>query len=509
MIKKNIKIEINNGIIGRITSIPDGIEIVTDGNSDNYKDCIAVPAFTDSHCHVWGLGMKELGLDLSNCKSADDCCESAIAKPFKRGEWIIGRGWNQELWGGKMPDCNIIDKYFKDIPVCLTRIDGHAIWCNTKAMEISKIDSFSKVPGGEILMKNGKPSGIFIDNAMNLIERNIPDFSTEQLKSFILKGLEKALESGITFFHDMDVNQKLHDIYIELDKAGVLSHNVYSFLSAQNNEYLSFKEMKYSGNNYKVQGIKLYADGALGSRGAALFGKYNDDDTYGLLLLSDEEMFEKCKAAAALDFDIAVHAIGDRAVNQVLNVFQKIREAGYNKIKLRIEHSQLIQPDDVPRFRELDVIASVQPVHCTSDAAMADKRLGTERASLTGYKWKSLIDNGIEVIAGSDFPIESESVLAGINSFTKRIPAGSNKQWNSSEIIVFNYALGSYSINPHIAVGNINRGKIETGFIADMIICDKNTFSNENEKFEFQAVIKDGKRIDHKIFRADISNFPL
>ncbi len=481
MIKQNIEINIENGIIKSISPIENGIKIINDNIESFYPNGFVIPSFTDSHCHIWGLGMKTLGLYLGDCLSTEECLNKSLNKQFKRGNWLIGRGWNQELWGGDMPDKSIIDKSYLDTPVCFIRIDGHSMWVNSKALELANITQITKIDGGQIILdESNKPTGILIDNAMNLIEKVIPPFTDEQMESFILSGLSEAKKSGIMKFHDMDVNESAHRCLIKLDKEGKLEQKIYSFLAAQNEEYLRYDEPKYQGKNYKVQGIKLYADGALGSRGAALHDKYEDADTYGLELISIDEMYRISKIGSEADYDIVVHAIGDRAVSNVIEVYKKLREDGFTN-ELRIEHSQLVRPQDIDLYKQYDIIASVQPIHCVSDAEMADKRLGKIRAKEIAYPWKKFIEKGVKIIAGSDFPIESENVLTGIKAFTARIPFNSEIAWNEEEIISLEQALKSYIETPEEVVSNK---------IPEIII---------EEKADFLVIEGDSKQINYLV----------
>ena len=486
MIKQNIEINIENSIIKSIMPTSNGIKIVIDGLEKEYPNCFALPSFTDSHCHVWGLGMKTLGLYLGDCLSAEDCVIKSLKSNFKRGNWLIGRGWNQELWDGKLPNKSILDKYYPDIPVCFIRVDGHSMWVNSKALEIANINSQTKINGGEIVINdNNEPTGILIDNAMNLIEEAIPQFTDEQIEAFVIKGLEEGKKSGIMKFHDMDVNSQSHRTLIKLDREGKLKQKVYSFLSAQNEEYLDFEERKYKGKNYKVQGVKLYADGALGSRGAALHEKYNDQDTLGLELMSVEEMYRISKVASEGNYDIAIHAIGDKAVSNVIEVYKRLREDAY-KNNLRIEHSQLVRNKDIDLYKKYDIIASVQPIHCVSDAEMADKRLGVVRAKEIAYPWKKFIDKNIDLIAGSDFPIESENVIVGIKAFVNRIPFKSSIPWNAEEILSIDESLRAYIVSPEEVVGS-DLSKIEIGNYAELLVIKGNP--QDIETWELVEVI--------------------
>ncbi len=454
MIKQNCEIIINNGIITSIKTIEQGITISIDHNKYFYKDAFVIPTFTDSHCHIWGLGMKTLGLYFDNCRTPEECVIQSINHQFKRGDWLIGRGWNDELWNGQLPNKNIIDKYYPNIPVCFIRVDGHCMWVNSKALELADITYDTQIDGGEICLdSNNHLTGLLIDNAMTLIEKIMPKFTDKQMESFVVSGLDQGSKSGIMKFHDMDVNESSHRCFINLDKEGLLQKKVYSFLTAQNEEYLDYYLPKYNGNNYKVQGIKLYADGALGSRGAFLHHNYNDWNTNGIELMPINQMFKISEKASKEGYDIAIHAIGDKAVSNVIEVYKRLRNQGFDN-NLRIEHSQLIQPFDIELFHKYNIIASVQPTHCISDAYMADKRLGKDRARQIAYKWKSLIDNQVTLVAGSDFPIESESVILGLQAFTHRIPFNSTLPWNKEEIITLDNALKSYIELPQIIVNN-------------------------------------------------------
>jgi hypothetical protein len=479
MIKSNLKITVRNGIIKYIEPFPNGVQIILDDLIFYYPNTFVMPGITDSHCHIWGLGMKINGSDLSDAISAEHCIEKAIQKQSMRGNWLIGRGWNQENWNTQQfPDKNILDNYFKDTPVAFTRIDGHGLWVNSIALKIAGINTKTPNPkGGEIIKDSyGNPSGILIDNAMLLVERIIPEFTDKQLIQFILTGIDEGIKNGLTSFHDMDVSPGHLKILQELDRANQLKAKVYVYLSAQFDDYLSIKNLNYSGNNLVIQGIKLYIDGALGSRGAALLQPYNDmPANSGLLLLSGSELYEKIETGINKNLDCAVHAIGDKANNEILKAFHKI---GLNypesKSKLRIEHAQNVSKEDLKIFADNNIIASVQPIHCISDIQMAEKRLGVFRCKDIAYKWKSFLDLGIQLTAGSDFPIESHNPFLGIDAFVNRMPNNCDKPWNKEERITLDQALKAYTITPNEIVRENLNGKIELGYKADFIIIDNN-----------------------------------
>jgi predicted amidohydrolase YtcJ len=482
---KNVKITTEDN---KIVSVKPSIQtaLVVDGELQNYKNSEFRQGYTDSHCHVWGLGMMNSGLDIAGHNSAEETAKAAFLNNFKRGDFVVGRGWNNENWDDKsFPDKSILDEKFPKNPVILTRVDGHAVWCNSLALEIAGINEKTPNPEGGKILKNEKgiPKGILIDNAMELINCKIPEFTNLQLSEFIVEGLEICRENGITAVHDMDVSPRMIDIYKKLAKNDELSIFVHAFVSAQNNEVFDYKITPFSADFFTIKGIKLYADGALGSYGAALLEDYADKPgEKGILMLDSNQILEKCLLADDIGFDVAIHAIGDRAVREVLNAYEMFRaNKPESKINLRIEHSQIVHPDDIPRFKELNVIASVQPIHFISDAEMALSRLGRERLLSSGYPWKSFLDNGVLMIAGSDFPIETYDVNEGIKAFTLRKTKLKKDPEFSKQKITMQQAIECYTVNPYLALGIQDRGKIEAGYKTDLVIY-------QNGKYQKSAI---------------------
>lgn len=475
-----LTIEIENKKIKNITPNDFGVEIISNNQSNKFNNCFAMSSFVDSHCHLWGLGMKKLGLDFTHCESQEDCIQKLIENPYSRGGWIVGRGWNQEKWINKiLPEKSALDEHFDAVPVCLTRIDGHAIWVNSLALRLAKIDKFSPNPeGGSIIKdKSGEPTGLLIDNAMNLVEKIIPQFNNDELERFILQGISDCISFGITEVHDMDVPFNQIPIYRKLNDANKLKINISSYLAAQNDEYERLNLLPESKKNLNILGVKFYADGALGSRGAALRFNYNDSNHNGLLMIKEDTLFNKSEKAINLGFQIATHAIGDLANYTVLQTYKNIRDS-YPEAILRIEHAQIIQPNDLDLFLENSIIPSVQSIHFVSDIKMAPIRLGEKRFVHNGYPWKAFIERGIELIAGSDFPIESPNPFLGIDAFINR-----NKYFNYSELksISLEDALKSYTLNPRKVTNTSNR-TLEVGNIADFIIIDNNFDDNNTIK---------------------------
>ena len=493
MIKRKISIADGRIINSELSDI---VEIISDGKREVFPNCIVLPGLSDSHCHVWGLGMLNSGMDISGSETMIGTLKIAERNAFKKGDWLIGRGWNNELWIDKsMPDKYSADNIFPDIPMALTRVDGHAVWCNSKALELAgiSVDSINPV-GGKILKDtNNEPNGILIDNAMNLINSKIPEFSDEQLENFILKGLDICLKSGLTAVHDMDVSPRMVRIYMRLNERNMLPIRVFAFVSCQNNEVIDADIKPFKSEMFSVTGIKLFADGALGSFGAALLNPYNDSPLEsGLLILNKEDMLSTVNKSLESGLDAAVHAIGDRAVREVLDVFEKVRKSKpHLKNSLRIEHSQTVHPSDLLRYKQSDVIASVQAIHFTGDAMMADKRLGRQRMTDSAYRWKSFLNAGVKLIGGSDFPIESHNPFKGIESFVERTSKLDYAAELESEKISLDEALTAYTVSPYESLGINDIGLIKKDFKADLIVVNP---ADRMGDYSIEAVYVNGQR---------------
>lgn len=469
------KITINQGIITAIEPNTESVLII-DAKETNYGNAYILPGLVDSHCHTWGLGMKLTTPDISKCRSAKECCEIIKKEMPKRGEWIFARGWNQELWDdNSLPSKSILDEYFPNEPVYLMRVDGHSAWVNSVALNLAGINASTSDPAGGKILRNekGEATGILVDNAFNLVQSIIPDYSDEQLEGMIISGCHESLRNGLTELHDMDTPPRQLDIYRKLARAGKLPVNVYSYASAQNDEYLNYYDAPFNEGRFHFVGIKFFMDGALGSRGAALFEPYADaPETQGLVLMDSETLYEKAVAGIKRGFQIAVHAIGDYANHLAINAFEKIRNSGYNDAILRLEHAQLLTPEDVSRIKKLNIIPSVQPIHCTSDAEMANARLGEARAIERGYLWQTLHNNNIQILGGSDFPIESHNPFLGIDAFVNRRSMKSGEVWNSKERITLENALQAYSYAPRKLIHPESVSELKIGSPADLIIID-------------------------------------
>ena len=480
---------------GRIAAIypnPHGVEIISEQGTHFYPHAWILSGLVDSHCHLYGLGNTLTGLSLYSAISAQECVQQALQYAHNSQGWIIGNGWNQELWDhNHFPHKEILDIAFPDQPVYLRRADGHAAWVNSKALEIAGITIDTPHPlGGSILMEDSSPTGILIDNAMNLVADCIPESTPEQIKKDIVAAIDHCSSLGLTEVHDMDVHPTLLPYYLEMAESGSLPIRIQSYIKAQNDEWSTFGYLPAGGEFMRLVGLKFFADGALGSRGAALLEQYSDAETKGLFLLQEEQLFEKAVKGLEFGWNISTHAIGDAANRMVINVYERLRQKGYASQDdiLRIEHAQIVHPNDIHRISLHAIKTAIQPIHCISDASMAESRLG-ERTSYA-YPWKTLIDTGLHPAGGSDFPIESGNPFSGISAFCNRIPFLSDHAWHSEQIIHRKQAILSYTQWAHESSGmDYRRGKLHHKFDADFTIIDKNIETCNNDELESIQVL--------------------
>lgn len=453
------------------------------------KGLTLLPGITDAHGHVSSLGYALLQIDLRGATSARQVSslisKYAKEKPFLN--WIQGRGWNQVLWPGQQyPTAPILDELVSDRPVWLERIDGHAGWANSKALALAGINANTiSPPGGEIIRdQNGNPTGILIDNAMALVNQIVPPPSDEEMAAALAVATSHLLSLGITSVHDAGVSARENDYYRQLANSGNLDVRLYGMISSTDPELgriLSAGPSNDPLDLYSARSVKVYTDGALGSRGAALLEPYSDRASHsGLLLTSKEQLRAIFSLSIQAGFQVAIHAIGDKgnriALDEVEHAYATI---GGRKLRHRIEHSQVVALDDIPRFKSLDVIASMQPTHATSDMNMAEDRLGSDRLK-GAYAWRSFLDQGSVLVSGSDFPIELANPFHGIHAAVTRQnqfdePYGG---WISKQAMTTEEAVRSFTIDAAWAAHQDKvLGGLTEGKWADFILLDQDLFA--------------------------------
>ena len=395
------------------------------------------PGFTDAHAHLMSLGVAMLTVDLVGVQSDAQAATLVAGRVRKSesGQWVRGRGWDQNLWTLKrFPTHEVLDRISSDNPVYLARVDGHAAWVNKRAMEIAGISRQTlDIAGGKIVRDaSGNPSGVFVDNAMTLVSRFLPPPSYKETEEAISLAVRECLKHGLTGMHDMGVDKKEIDVYKGLIDKKEFPFRVYTSIDGAGetwDEFIGRDSSKpaigpiigYGDNRLWVRSVKLYVDGALGSRGAALLEPYSDDPTNRGLTVTDEASLRKTVDEALVNgFQVCTHAIGDRANNIILNVYEAALKAhpGTDR-RLRVEHAQVLSLNDIPRFKQLGVVPSMQQTHCTSDMHWAGARLGPTRVR-GAYAWRALLNTGVIIPGGSDFPVEQPNPLLGIYAAVTR-----------------------------------------------------------------------------------------
>ncbi len=466
----------------------------------------AYPGFIDSHAHMESLGAALMNLDVSAARSEEEAAEAVAgaARDTAPGIWIRGRGWDQNRWQPeRFPTCASLDRVARTVPVFLTRVDGHAVWVNSRAMEIARIDEKTPdVPGGRILRdRAGKPTGVFIDNAMDAILSVMPPPSVRERTEALRRAVRTCIESGLTEVHDMGVDSEGVAIYRSLIESGEFPFRVYAAISGSSAEFWAACRKTgpvkdaYDGR-LSVRAVKFYADGALGSRGAALIDPYADDPgNRGLTLLSRGVLLEAATEALDAGFQICTHAIGDRANGFVLDVYDEAlasRGARQRDVRFRVEHAQVLAPSDIPRFKALGVLPVMQATHCTSDMGWAEERLGSGRIK-GAYAWRSLIAAGSIIPGGSDFPVESPDPLRGFYAAVTRqdargLPEGG---WNPQERMTRDEALRSYTLwGAYAGFQEREKGSIEPGKWADIVVLTDDIMKIEPAKILATRVVK-------------------
>ncbi|MBW3563775.1 MAG: amidohydrolase [Acidobacteria bacterium] len=442
---------------------------------------VVLPGLIDAHAHIAGLGAALDSVDLVGTESWEEVIDRLRAEADRRpdGEWITGRGWDQNDWPvQEFPNARELDEAIPDHPVVITRVDGHALVANAEARRLAGVTELTQSPDGGMILRDaeGRQTGVFVDNAMGLVRGAIPEASREVRKRRLQEAALEIARHGITGMHDAGTDGETIELLRELDRESNLAIRVYVMLTDSEPllETWFSKGPLIDDGRVTVRSVKLYADGALGSRGAALLEPYSDADHTGLLTTSRDHMEEVARRAKAAGFQVGAHAIGDAGVRTVIEAFDR---AGVEpRDRFRIEHLQVMALEDIGRIADLGLIASMQPTHATSDMPWAEARVGPERIE-GAYAWRKVLDRGIPLALGSDFPVEEVSPFLGLYAAITRQdleghPPGG---WYPEERLTRREALEGFTEGAAFAAFQEDElGTLEPGKLADFIIVDRN-----------------------------------
>ncbi len=449
-----------------------------------------LPGLIDAHGHVIELGFVTVQVqlhDTTSLKQAQARIKAyATANPGRA--WILGGGWNQVTWKlGRFPTAAELDAVASDRPAVMERVDGHAKWLNRRALQAAGITRDTKDPVGGRIEHNadGTPNGVLVDKAMDLVDKVVPPPSDAERRTALRAALEHMNSVGLTGVGDAGVDAHEIGLYRELADQGRLTVRIYAMIGGVGADFRTLSRqgplIGLADDRLTVRSVKLYADGALGSRGAALLAPYADaPGQRGLLFMSDAQMRSSVETALKAGYQVNVHAIGDAANRQVLDAFAAAyKSVGGRPLRNRIEHAQVVALADIPRFKELDLIASMQPTHATSDMNMAEDRLGSQRLA-GAYAWRTFLDQGTRIAGGSDFPVESDNPFFGLHAAVTRTdhagrPAGG---WHPEQAMTLLDAFRAFTLDAAYAEHLETRvGSLEPGKWADFILVDRDPFT--------------------------------
>lgn len=483
-----------DGVILAVGSDEDLVARFPEADRIDAGGAVIVPGLIDAHAHLMGLGLSLLQANLVTARTLDEVLARlrAFEADLPAGAWLLGHGWDQNEWPVReFPTAADLDRYFPDRPVYLRRVDGHAAWVNSAAMRAAGgLEHREDPPGGRILRDaDGAPTGVLIDAAMGLLRRVIPEPSLEERRLALELALKETARYGLTGVHDAGVGLSDIHLFQEAIREGRFPLRLYAMIAGDGPALDHFCEhgpLDGYGGRLTVRSVKLFTDGALGSRGAALLEAYADEPgNYGLLLHEPEAYANAVERAMRCGFQVNSHAIGDRAARLVLDTYQRAMAAVPDHVgRHRMEHAQVIAPEDFPRFAELDVIASIQPIHATSDMGWAEDRLGPERVQ-GAYAWRTLLDHGARLALGSDFPVEPVNPLLGFYAAVTRQDAGGQPPggWYSHQRLTREEALRGFTLDAAFAAFMEDQlGSLRPGKRADFVLLDQDIMSVPAQK---------------------------
>ncbi len=475
---------------GKFVAIGTDIEILRHYEAaytlDAQKQSI-YPGFIDGHCHFVGYGeLKVRYADLNGCKSYEEVLER-LAKHDEGNdsEWLLGRGWDQNLWEGKeFPENTELNRRFPNKKVLITRVDGHAVLVSDNILNIIGLDKNSKVDGGEVLLnKKGKPSGILLDNAADMAKAIIPPLDNAQRIKALKIAQRDCFSLGLTGVTDAGLDIRSIALIDSLQQEGVLKMKINAMVNPDDETMDYF--MKFGvieKERLTVRSVKIYADGALGSRGARLLEPYSDaPETQGLFVENEAFYDHVCEKAYNAGYQVCCHAIGDGGVRMILNEYAKFLK-GENDLRWRIEHSQVVHPEDFALYKKYGIIPSIQATHCTSDMPWAEDRLGSERVK-GAYAYKTLLAQNGWLINGTDFPIEHVSPLKTFYSSVARKHLTDNRLTREEAL----KSMTIWAAKGYFAESR--KGSIEIGKEADFVILSEDIMTVEDEKIPEVKVV--------------------
>ena len=480
---------------GRVvaTGGPELLDSFSAASREDWGGRVILPGLTDAHIHLmhYALGLRKVDVETSTkAEALRRVAERAVTTA--PGQWILGHGWQQNDWGGEFPTAAELDAIAPDKPVYLTAKSLHAAWANTAALRMAGIGSGTPDPlNGKILRdEKGQANGILLESAMSLVENSLPQPGLAEVADAIEAALPILHQMGLTGAHDFDYRACFMALQA-LDAQKRLKLRVTKSIPVDLLEHAFALGLRtgFGSENLRIGSVKAFMDGALGPRTAAMFAPYlNEPQNQGILNMDGEELFEHGRQAAEAGLSMAVHAIGDRAVHEVLDAFEQLR--GYERdhnlpaLRHRIEHVQIIHPDDASRLGKMNIIASMQPIHATSDMFAADRYWG-ERARLA-YAPKTQLDAGAILAFGSDAPVESPNPFWGLHAAVMRRRADGSpgpEGWYPEQRLSFENALKGFTVGAAYAAGLENcRGRLAPGFDADLIVLEKDPFNCPNDE---------------------------
>lgn len=473
-----------------------------------------LPGLIDAHGHVFGLGEVATSADLYSPASLQ-AAQASIAKFAQANpqrKWVIGKGWNQEIWKlGRFPTVAELDAVVGDRPAAMERIDGHAMWVNSKALEAAGITRDTRDPEGGKIERDaqGNATGILVDTAMDYVYKILPKPTEAEARAMLDGALGILSSVGLTSVHDAGVDVGSDRLFRAYADQGKLTTRVYAMIGDVGADFDQLAKSgplkSYGGERYALSAVKLYSDGALGSRGAALVHPYSDaPHTRGLLFNTDAAIGSKIEKAMKAGYQVNVHAIGDAGNKQILDSFERLgKQYPLAARRHRIEHAQVVQLSDIPRFKQLAIVPSMQPTHATSDQNMAEQRVGPQRIK-GAYAWHTFLQQGSRIACGSDFPIESPNPLQGIHAAVTRqdmqnVPTGG---WYKEQAMTLTEAFRCFTLDAAWAAHQEHAiGSLEQGKWADFIITDRDLFKVPAEEIGKIGVLETwvgGKQVFRK-----------